>query len=705
MDKRNRNILLIVIGAVLVLCCCCALLFGALMGVFMIRSNSVTTSRPGASDSVVMVTPEVTLEENATPTPEMLGTPEPFVTSTEATAASTTAPQTGSITETVTGTVSADTAALLAEAQMPVRDQRALALRLKPGVGNIPATVNPTPPTYKVGDTATFWVENSDTQQHRQISATLNYITPHVYMWVEKGIKLDATALKRSADRFESKTYPTDREFFGSEWSPGVDNDVHLSILHAGGMGANIAGYYSSADEFSHLVNPYSNEREMFYIAADGGKAQPDTSFYDGVLAHEFQHMIHWANDRNEDSWVNEGMSELAGHLNGFDTGGSEYAYAQKPDTQLDTWNDPTLGNAEHYGASYLFMDYFLGRFGENLTKAVVADQENGIAGFNDALIKAGRPERFDDIYADWVIANYLNQPNANPKGHFGYTDITPPPPALMETYSHFPVTNNAEVSQYGVDYLELQGSGNLTIDFKGQTSVKLVNTDPHGAHAWWANRGDDSDAALTRAFDLRNQSSAMLTFSTWYSIEDGWDYAYVEASTDGGQHWQILKGKTTSDKNPVGNAFGPGWTGISGGGQSPVWVNEQVDLTPVAGKQVLLRFEYITDDAVNGPGFMVDDLAIPELKYKDDGEHGAAGWDAAGWLLTNNQLTEGWLVQLVTANQNGVQVQRMPVGADGKGHLTLPNASAYDHAMLIVSALAPVTTERAAYTYTITSR
>ncbi len=35
-------------------------------------------------------------------------------------------------------------------------------------------------------------------------------------------------------------------------------------------------------------------------------------SFTYSVLAHEFQHMIHWYRDRNEESWMNEGFSELA---------------------------------------------------------------------------------------------------------------------------------------------------------------------------------------------------------------------------------------------------------------------------------------------------------------------------------------------------------------------------------------------------------
>ena len=59
-------------------------------------------------------------------------------------------------------------------------------------------------------------------------------------------------------------------------------------------------------------------------------------------------------------------MSELASYLNGFDPGGADMAYGEQPDTQLTTWAEPSSeSNIEHYGASYLFMAYFLDRFGE----------------------------------------------------------------------------------------------------------------------------------------------------------------------------------------------------------------------------------------------------------------------------------------------------------------------------------------------------
>jgi len=51
-------------------------------------------------------------------------------------------------------------------------------------------------------------------------------------------------------DAFENKIYPTDREFFGSEWTPGVDDDPHIYILYTSGLGANVGGYFYSPDEY-----------------------------------------------------------------------------------------------------------------------------------------------------------------------------------------------------------------------------------------------------------------------------------------------------------------------------------------------------------------------------------------------------------------------------------------------------------------------
>jgi hypothetical protein len=66
--------------------------------------------------------------------------------------------------------------------------------------------------------------------------------------------------------------------------------------------------------------------------------------------------------------------------------------------------------------------------------------------------------------------------------------------------------------------------------------------------------------------------------------------------------------------------------------------------------------------------------------------------------VTTNNFLPQNYLVQLITVGPE-MAVQRLPLqeNQSGRWHLQLSEA---DHALLLVSGLAPVTTEPAEYFY-----
>lgn len=652
------NVTVILMAALLGLCCSLAVMCAVCSGTAMLISTSTETPAPTATLSITYI---------PTPPTDNGQAPEKVITS----------------------------------AVIPERDLRGLVMRLKHPPEPIPQVVNLEPPTYQVGDIHTFWVGNMDTGEHFTVTARLYYVTPHLYVWVQEGYAVDEQALARSAVRFEAETYPTNRAFFGSEWTPGVDNDVHLHILHTANLGLGVAGYYSSADEYSRLANPYSNEKEMFYLAVDN--ISPDTDFYDGVLAHEFQHMIHWYNDRGEDGWVNEGCAELAAYLNHHDVGNSPQAFTNQPDLQLNTWSEEE--SFAHYGASYLFMAYFLDRFGEEATRAVVAQQANGIAGFDAILADYGLT--FDQVFADWLVANLVDDPNLG-DGRYGYHELDVGPVNFDYTHTIYPDQRASTVQQYAADYIELLGTGDLTIQFTGSTEVKLADTDAHsGEYMWYSMRGDESDMTLTRAFDLSGLSQATLQFWTWYDIEENWDYAYVEVSADGGRTWNILTGTFTTGSNPAGNSFGQAYTGISDGGESPQWIQERIDLTPCTGKPVLVRFEYVTDDVVNRPGWLIDDISIPELDYYDDVEHGDGGWQGSGFVRIDNVLSQRFIVQLVTFGPEGkpLRVERMALDELQQGQLELQGLGIeVERAVLIVSGITPVTTEWAGYEYRITA-
>lgn len=591
---------------------------------------------------------------------------------------------------------------LLTQTILPERDQRLLAMRLKNNGEEIPKTaVNPQN-NFKLGAQHTFWVTDNQKNppQQFQAEATLQYITGHSYWWIEDGFNVNEEALKRSAERFENQTYPTNRAFFGSEWSPGVDNDVRVHIFMGNVPG--VAGYFSASNSYSRLAEPYSNEHEMFFINLNA--ISPGNEYFDGTLSHEFQHMIHWHQDRNEDTWVNEGLSELATFINGYGMSNFVGAFSHVPDTQLTGWSDSPGASLANYGGSFLFMAYFLQRYGEDTMQAVVSNPLNSVAGFNAVLSEQNAPETFNDIFADFLVANRLNDAGVG-DGLWGYKDLTVSPVSLTERHSVYPAESQTTVYQYGGDYIELTGNGDVTIEFTGSTRVKVVNNQAHsGNYQWYSHRGDETNTRLTRAFDLTEVSTATLKYWTWYDIETDWDYGYVEVSTDGGQTWTILQTPHSSTGNPTGNAYGPGYTGTSGE-DDLAWVEENIDLSPYTGQEVLIRFEYVTDDAVNRPGWTIDDISIPEIGFFDDVESGPNNWQAEGFVRIDNILPQRFLVQVLEIG-DPITVRPLNLDETNYGTLTITGlGSTVERAILIVSGLTPVTTQPANYRYKITAQ
>jgi immune inhibitor A len=622
-----------------------------------------------------------------------------------------------------------DTEEVLASIEIPPLDPYDLARRLinpakSPAIARQPVdrATPASPHPYSLGDRENFWALNLDTIEAFQVRATLRYIGPHLYMWVQDGLEVDQEALRRSAEVFEARLYPTVRRYFGSEWNPGIDNDPRLTILNARFSGA--LGYFSSSDEFPAAVMPYSNQREMFYINPE--HAAPGSTSYESTLAHEFQHMVHWFADANEDAWVNEGAAELAIHLSGYSRQARVNAFARNPDTQLTNWDSETT--TEHYGASFLMLAYFAERFGPEMTRDLVANEGNGIAGFESVLTGHDVDLSFQDLFADWVIANYMDGMGELAFAPYFYQGLDVQV-GVERALSSYPATMDATVHQYGTDYIELLPMGqDVQVEFSGPATAMLVPNQAHsGKHQWWSNRGDNSDTTLTRAFDFSGLQQASLDVWLWYDIEAGWDYAYVEASGDGGETWQILSGEHTTTYNPSGNSYGPGYTGLSSAGSTPSehggddaaaaeWVHEVFNLSPFAGQEVLIRFEYLTDEVMNHAGFCVDDIAVPELAYFSDAEQGDDGWVAQGFIRSDNIVPQRYIVQLIQiAPQQGLQeatsevrVERLPLqyaagrsDQDGQqvGSWTIGGLDqSPTRALLVISAAAPSTTEVASY-------
>jgi hypothetical protein len=620
---------LILAGVVLVMCCCLIIIV-SVVGLF---AYQVRTIIPTIAAYTTIIPSDIT--------------PTPF-----------------EITRQPVDEGNSSTLRLLEQTIVPDRDLDALACSLK-NICNIPPTEPPPPSSLAVGAQTQLWVLNADTNQNSKITVTLQYITPHAYFWVENGVDFIPSDAKDLIDTFENPIYPTDREFFGSEWTPGVDDDPHLYIIYARNLGANIAGFFNTGDEYPPEISLYSNAHEAFYI--DSSQNLSDQYTY-GTLAHEFQHMIHWYQDRNEDTFLNEGFSELATFLNGYDNGGHDWNYTINPDMNLTDWPGGA-DSSPHYGASFLFVTYFLDRFGKNATQALVHDQQNGLASVDNVLQQLNitdpltdQPVTADDFFLDWTLANYI-QDSSVADGRYVYHNYPASPTTSdTEVVTHCPQGQSTRtLNQYGVDYISFTCPGSFTVDFTGSTLTSLLPTDPHsGDYAFWSNKGDESDMSLTRQFDLSSVSSPIhLSYWTWYDLEKDYDYVFLEASTDG-ISWKILTTPSGTDANPSGNSYGWGYNGQSSG-----WIQESVDLSQYAGKVVTLRFDYITDAEVNGEGFLLDDLSIPASGYTEDFESGNGGWVGAGFVRIQNILPQTFRLALITHSTTGTTVDILPINAD----------------------------------------
>ncbi len=594
-----------------------------------------------------------------------------------------------------------DTLSTLEETIVPANDLVEISCRLK-GICDIPETLEEYT-SRQVGDKDTFWATDVGTNENFEVNATLQYVTDHSYFWVQDGVSYKDSEMVELMETFENKIYPTNRAFFGSEWSPGVDGDEHIYILYARGIGSSIAGYYSSADEYHPLAHEYSNAHEMFLFNADNTFLSEEFTY--GVLAHEFQHMIHWKQDRNESSWLNEGFSELATFLNEYNPGGFDYVYTSNPDLQLNDWPNDQNATTPHYGAAFMFTTYFLDRFGEDATQALAANPNNGMESVELTLQEINATDSLtgeaigaDDLIIDWLTANFLKDANVG-DGRYTYHNYeSAPQPRATENIYACPFSQNYNVHQYGGDYLQIEcADGDYTLHFEGATQTGLLPADPYsGQYAFWSNKGDESDMTLTRAFDFSNVASPItLSFQTWYDIETDYDYVYLEVSEDG-IHWDIITTPLGTDEDPSGNSYGWGYNDVTNG-----WVAENVDLSEYAGKRVQVRFEYVTDAAVNGEGMLIDDIRIDAIDYASDFESDEGGWDADGFVRVQNILPQTFQVALILkGNETAVQIIELSDGQTAEIPFTL--GGEYNKAILVVTGTTRFTRELANYSIEI---
>ena len=595
----------------------------------------------------------------------------------------------------------------------PVRDLFALALRFgraEAGGAPLTRTLPPDPECCDVGHRKRFFVTDLIERRVYEVDAELLAVSENAYWYADEETELTAQELERTADVFEREIRPSIVTAIGDIWKPGVDGDPRLTVLHTPLVAA--AGYFSSSDSYPRATHPHSNEREM--IVMDGEWLRPGSREYFSVLAHEFQHAIHWNLDQGEDVWVNEGMSEVATEIAGYEASFVDI-FLQRPESQLNFWPDEPRDTLSHYGGATLFVEYLAEHYGgDDVLSELAREPLDGVNGVKRYLSQYG--VGFADVFADWAVANFLDgkldwladTSLDDQLDAYRYSGRSVELHRVRHTDGAFEET--ATQPQLSARYYEVRlPEGDAAVEFEGEATVAQVGTECHsGRFCWWGGNGDSIDTTLEREFDLSGVESATLEFWMWYEIEEDWDYAFVSVSTDGGEKWTTLDGGHTTREDPLGANYGAGITGISGsnrgGGKSGEWVRERMDLSEYAGaggESVLVRFEYITDEGVNLDGIVIDDIAVPELGFADDAETDG-DWQANGFRRIDNVLPQAFVLRLIEFGRDGgVSVNEPP----GASFSIAGFGERLDYAVLVVAPMTHTTYQPAAYTLRVETR
>ncbi len=157
------------------------------------------------------------------------------------------------------------------------------------------------------------------------------------------------------------------------------------------------------------------------------------------------------------------------------------------------------------------------------------------------------------------------------------------------------------------LDEASTKGTNNDAVRVDLPQKENIVNTPASGDYEYFSGSGDSLTNSMTTSVDLTNASEAALNFKTWYSIEKGYDYAYVQVS-ENGEDWTNIEGNITNNDDPAGAGANLG-NGIDG--TSDGWVDASFDLSDFTGKNIQLRFRYVTDGGLALPGLYVDDIQV----------------------------------------------------------------------------------------------
>ena len=386
----------------------------------------------------------------------------------------------------------------------------------------------------------------------------------------------------------------------------------------------------------------------------------------ESTFAHEYQHLIEAYASPGEQNWVDEGLADYAMRKTGYakpeipqgQIGSDSHIQCfygnlgvtlggvplGGPENGLTWWEDQGDGETLcDYGAAWTMMEYLEGQFGEAFMTALHNEDLNGLPGLQAVLDRFVTGRKAQDVVHDWLAAvtldNVLDTQNLRGEARDARYQI--PALAAAINWETVQAYNSPGAPPNGADFVRLRDAAGAFVTAASVREISFAGQKQFASKpvAWKVVDGALS-ADLTA--DLLNRTLARevvvpaanptLTFRGKYDLEEHWDYGFVQVSTDAGKTYtSIACSNTNSDEvpnaHPLVLQYVPGYSGVQA-----EFRTETCDLTPYAGKTVVLMFRGVTDWGTLG----------------NDADHANDGWfvddiTLGGQLLSNGTSLEGW--------------------------------------------------------------
>jgi hypothetical protein len=295
-------------------------------------------------------------------------------------------------------------------------------------------------------DTANFYAIDYSSNRYRyyKITADKKAEGQRCEIWVEKDGDVTSSDAQAIAAEFDKNIYPIIKNAFGIVTINGTQMDaLEIGDVNKDGRvllmlmdikegvstdGSYVAGLF---DPYDLLNYPYSNRTDMLYVDINPGKTR-SSQFY-AVIAHELQHLIHFALDKElrvegfqtiyqQDHWLDEGLSTAAEYLY-FKNRGSDYTDRVE---QFNADSNVTRGNTffvwegllADYATVYLFFQWLrIQSGGVQIYKDILTSTERDYKAVMDAAAtaKIAASGTWEKLLGAWFQANY--NPESGYKG------------------------------------------------------------------------------------------------------------------------------------------------------------------------------------------------------------------------------------------------------------------------------------------------